>query len=296
MTAYSAAVITVSDKGYRGEREDASGPALCALLEGDGWTVAHRAMVPDEAADIQAQLLHCSDGLGVDLVLTTGGTGFSPRDITPEATRAVIQRETPGIPEAMRAASMKVTPRGCLSRAAAGIRNRTLMVNLPGSEKAATENLLAVLPAIRHGVDMLRSEGSADCAAAPAKKVAPSADAWLQEAKRDESARLCGMYLIHNGVVRGTARATVRQNIDAKPVLGMKFSFDPEKVSSAVDGAKRMEGVHYVRVWLNEGVLTVGDDLMLVLIGGDIRPHVIAALEALVGELKTNCVAEEELR
>ena len=121
-------------------------------------------MVPDESADIQRELLKCADELGVSLVLTTGGTGFSPRDITPEATKAVIERETPGIPEAMRAASMRITPRGCLSRSVAGIRGRTLIVNLPGSEKAARENILSVMEPLRHGLDMLASAGSADCA------------------------------------------------------------------------------------------------------------------------------------
>ena len=160
---YTAAVITVSDKGARGERKDTSGPALCAIAEEYGLEVAYRAMVPDESADIQRELIQCADELGVSLVLTTGGTGFSPRDVTPEATKAVIERETPGIPEAMRAASMRITPRGCLSRSVAGIRGRTLIVNLPGSEKAARENILSVMEPLLHGLDMLASAGSADC-------------------------------------------------------------------------------------------------------------------------------------
>ena len=161
---HTAAVITVSDKGARGQRKDTSGPALCAIAEEYGLEVVYTALVPDESGDIRRELIKCADELGVSLVLTTGGTGFSPRDITPEATKAVIERETPGIPEAMRAASMRITPRGCLSRSAAGIRGRTLIVNLPGSEKAARENVLAVMEALLHGLDMLRSEGSADCA------------------------------------------------------------------------------------------------------------------------------------
>lgn len=161
---HTAAVITVSDKGARGQRKDTSGPALCAIVEEYGLEVVYTALVPDESGDIRRELIKCADELGVSLVLTTGGTGFSPRDITPEATKAVIERETPGIPEAMRAASMRITPRGCLSRSAAGIRGRTLIVNLPGSEKAARENVLAVMEALLHGLDMLRSEGSADCA------------------------------------------------------------------------------------------------------------------------------------
>ncbi len=162
--SYTAAVITVSDKGYRGEREDTSGPNLCRLLGERGFSVSHSAIVPDDGEMIKAELKKCSDELGIALVLTTGGTGFSPRDITPEATMEVVERPTPGIPEAMRAESMKITPRGCLSRSAAGIRGRSLIVNLPGSKKAAEENLLAVLGPIAHGLEMLLGEGSADCA------------------------------------------------------------------------------------------------------------------------------------
>ena len=163
--AYTAAVITVSDKGARGEREDKSGPALCALALEHGYDVVCTSIIPDEIDQIKAELLRCCDELGVRLVLTTGGTGFSPRDVTPEATMAVVERTTPGIPELMRAESMKITPRGCLSRSAAGIRGRSLIINLPGSPKAAKENLLAVIEPIKHGLDMLASEGSADCAA-----------------------------------------------------------------------------------------------------------------------------------
>ena len=164
--SYTAAVITISDKGFRGEREDTSGPALCAIAGEYGLEVAYRAIVPDEAEDIRRELVKCADELEISLILTTGGTGFSPRDITPEATKTVIERETPGIPEAMRAASMRITPRGCLSRSVAGIRGRTLIVNLPGSEKAAKENVLSVMDALMHGLDMLSSSGSANCAEA----------------------------------------------------------------------------------------------------------------------------------
>lgn len=160
---YTAAVITVSDKGARGEREDTSGPNLCRILEEKGFDVVHTAIVPDDAGEIQRQLLHCSDEAHIALVLTTGGTGFSPRDITPEATLAIVERQTPGIPEAMRAESMRITPKGCLSRSVAGIRGRTLIINLPGSKKAAEENILAVIYPVQHGLDMLYSEGSADC-------------------------------------------------------------------------------------------------------------------------------------
>ena len=161
---YTAAVITVSDKGYQGKREDTSGPALCEMLCEAGWEVVYTALIPDERDMIRRELTICADEKQIALVLTTGGTGFSPRDITPEATMDVAERLVPGIPEAMRAESMKITPHGCLSRETAGIRGRTLMINLPGSRKASTENLRAVINAIWHGVEMLRSEGSADCA------------------------------------------------------------------------------------------------------------------------------------
>ena len=294
----TAAVITVSDKGARGARVDTSGPAVCAILREAGWDVVYTAMVPDEQEQIQRELLWCADEKHVNLVLTTGGTGFSPRDVTPEATLAVIARETRGIPELMRAESMKITPRGCLSRAAAGIRGKTLMVNLPGSEKAARENLLAVIGPIRHGIDMLLSAGSADCAqeARPLGKPAPSMDAWLNEAKASPNASKIGMYLTHSGIVRETAKAAVRNGDEAAaPVKGMQFSYDAAKVSAAVKDTYRLDGIYYVKAWLNAGTLQVGDDIMRVLIGGDIRPHVVDALQYLVGRLKEECVTETEL-
>ena len=159
---YTAAVITVSDKGARGERVDTSGPAVRAMLEEAGFSVVYTSIIPDEKDQIEAELVSCADEKKIHLVLTTGGTGFSQRDITPEATLAVVERETRGIPEAMRDASLQITPRGCLSRSAAGIRGKTLIVNLPGSEKAAKENLAAVLEALLHGMDMLCADGSTD--------------------------------------------------------------------------------------------------------------------------------------
>ena len=297
--SYTAAILTISDKGARGEREDKSGPVLCELAAEHGYQVVYTAIIPDEKDQIQAELIKCSDELHANLVLTTGGTGFSPRDVTPEATLAVVERETRGISEAMRMESMKITPRGCLSRSAAGIRGRTLIINLPGSPKAAKENVLAVIDAIQHGMEMLMSEGSADCAQTqdkPAqKKQRPSIDAWLSEAKKDPNADQIGMYLTHNGVVRRTAKAQVRAGeADAKPVSGMHFTYDAAKREAAVAEAKHMPGIYYVKAWLNEGELAVGDDIMLVLVGGDIRPHVVDALQALVGKLKTECVTELE--
>ena len=297
--SYSCAVITISDKGYRGEREDTSGPAIRALAAEKGFEVVYSSIVPDEAEMIKGELIKCADELNISLVLTTGGTGFSPRDITPEATLAVIERETRGIPEAMRAESLKITPRGCLSRSAAGIRGSTLIINLPGSKKAALENLNAVIDAVEHGMDMLASSGSADCASGEKpvlKKNAPSMDAWLKDAKNSENADKCGMFLFHNGVVRATAKAEVRNGEENAPaVRGMVFDYDEKKVSAAVEKALTMEGIYYARVWLNKGELSVGDNIMLALLGGDTRPHTVDALNALVGELKENCVTEKEI-
>mgnify|MGYP000518070096 FL=1 len=160
---FSAAVVTVSDRSFRGERPDGSGPVVRDLLEQAGYQVVRMDIVPDEQREIEGLLVSLADREDIALVVTTGGTGFAPRDVTPEATAAVCRRMTPGIPEAMRQASLAITPRAMLSRAAAGIRGRTLIVNLPGSPKAARENLEAVLPALDHGLAMLRG-GPADCA------------------------------------------------------------------------------------------------------------------------------------
>ena len=160
---YTAAVVTVSDRSARGERPDTAGPLAVSMLEAAGFQVLETLVVPDERADIRNALTDLADRKQIALILTAGGTGFSPRDVTPEATIEVCQRLAPGIPEAMRAASMSVTPRAMLSRAAAGIRGRSLIVNLPGSPKAVRENLEAVLPAIPHGLAMLL-DGPAACA------------------------------------------------------------------------------------------------------------------------------------
>ena len=160
---YHAAVLTVSDRVSRGERPDEGGPLVAELLKNAGYEVVRTDVVPDEQAQIEAALRQMSDGGDIQLLVTTGGTGFAPRDVTPEATLAVCDRLTPGIPEAMRYASMQITSRAMLSRAQAGIRKGTLIVNLPGSPKAAKENLEAVLPTIGHGLEML-SGRPADCA------------------------------------------------------------------------------------------------------------------------------------
>jgi molybdopterin adenylyltransferase len=163
MKEYRVAVLTVSDKGSRGERDDLSGLAVEEAAQEKGWRVEVRDIVPDELGDIEARLRHYSDELGVDLVLTTGGTGLSPRDVTPEATRRVIDREAPGFAEAMRAASLRSTPHAMLSRAVSGIRGSTLIVNLPGSPRGARENLEVILPALPHGLEKLRGNGG-ECA------------------------------------------------------------------------------------------------------------------------------------
>ena len=147
-----AAVITLSDKGARGEREDKSGPLIVEMLTAAGYKVEETMILPDEAKALKAQLIRLADGRQVNLILTTGGTGFSPRDITPEATYAVATRSAPGIAEAMRYHSLSITPRGMLSPAASVLRGKTLIVNLPGSPKAVQENLEYILPSLEHGI------------------------------------------------------------------------------------------------------------------------------------------------
>ncbi len=161
---YRAIVVTVSDRSFRGQRPDSAGPLVAEILKEAGYAVAGAELVPDEQPLIEAVLRRIADGEEAQLIVTTGGTGFAPRDVTPEATLAVCERLTPGIPEAMRYASSQITNRAMLSRAQAGIRKGTLIVNLPGSPKAAKENLEAVLPALAHGLEML-SGRPADCAA-----------------------------------------------------------------------------------------------------------------------------------
>lgn len=156
---YKAAVITVSDKGSAGKRTDTAGPACQQILKDNGWEIVYTNIIPDEFDIISEELKRCADEKELTLVITTGGTGFSTRDVTPEATLAVCEREAKGIPEAMRAESMKITPMGMLSRAAAGLRGDTLIVNVPGSEKAAKENLQAVVAALNHGVEMITGKG-----------------------------------------------------------------------------------------------------------------------------------------
>lgn len=158
-----AAVVTLSDKGSRGERADESGPLLARLLAEAGYEVVEELLLPDEQGRIQTELIRLSDGRQCHLVLTTGGTGFSPRDVTPEATLAVATRNAPGIAEAIRAHSMTITPRAMLSRGASVLRNGTLIVNLPGSPKAAREGLEYILPALGHGLDILRGT-TGECA------------------------------------------------------------------------------------------------------------------------------------
>lgn len=162
MTALRVAILTVSDRSARGEREDRSGPALAEAASRMGWHIADTAITPDEITTIQRQLIEwCAIG-AVDLVLTTGGTGFAPRDVTPEATLAVIERSAPGLAEAMRLESLKVTPHAMLSRGVAGIRARTLIVNLPGSPKAALENLATIAPVISHAIELLQEDPDAE--------------------------------------------------------------------------------------------------------------------------------------
>ena len=158
----STAVLTISDRASRGEREDLSGPALVSEIEKLGWSLVKTGLVADDRATIQAILIAWCSDKQVHLILTTGGTGFSPRDITPEATLAVIERQAPGLAEAMRASSLKMTPHAILSRAVAGIRNQTLIVNFPGSPRAAVENLAVIAPVLPHAIELLHENIEAE--------------------------------------------------------------------------------------------------------------------------------------
>lgn len=156
-------IITLSDSGYAGLREDRSGPLIRELAKGAGYQVTSVSLLPDDRRLLARELRRLCDGDLADLILTTGGTGFSQTDVTPEATLDVVERQAPGIAEAMRAHSLSITPRAMLSRAVAGIRGHTLIVNLPGSPKAVQECLDFILPTLAHGLELLR-ETTGECA------------------------------------------------------------------------------------------------------------------------------------
>jgi molybdopterin adenylyltransferase len=158
-----AGILTISDKGSRQERVDTSGPAVTAVLAEIDAVIEKYEIIPDEQEIIARKLVEYADNLRLDLVITTGGTGVAPRDVTPDATRMVIEKEVPGMAEAMRMESLKKTPHAVISRAMAGIRGRTLIINLPGSPRGATENLRAILQAIPHAVSKIQGDTS-DCA------------------------------------------------------------------------------------------------------------------------------------
>ncbi|MGB2894982.1 MAG: MogA/MoaB family molybdenum cofactor biosynthesis protein [Anaerolineales bacterium] len=156
------AVLTISDRSARGEREDRSGPLIQEIVLQRGWEISASAIIADEQAEIEGRLASWCDSGEIDLILTTGGTGFSPRDLTPEATRNVVERLAPGLAEAMRTRSMSKTPHAMLSRAVAGIRKHTLIVNLPGSPKAVAENMAVIIPALPHAIQLLREDPQAE--------------------------------------------------------------------------------------------------------------------------------------
>ena len=155
-------ILTLSDRSSRGERADSSGPALADQIRAENWSVIEQSILPDDESAIRAALTDWADSGRFDVILTTGGTGFASRDVTPEATRAILQRETPGLAEAMRTDSLKKTPHAMLSRAVAGIRRRTLIINLPGSPKGAVENFQTVIPVLSHAVQLLRDDPGAE--------------------------------------------------------------------------------------------------------------------------------------
>jgi molybdenum cofactor synthesis domain-containing protein len=155
-------ILTLSDRSASGERNDLSGPALADLIRAENWSVIEQAILPDDESAIRAKLTDWADNGRFDVILTTGGTGFALRDVTPEATRAVIQRDAPGLAETMRFESLKKTPHAMLSRAVAGIRGRTLIVNLPGSPKGALENLQTIVPVLPHAVQLLKDDPASE--------------------------------------------------------------------------------------------------------------------------------------
>ena len=157
MTIFKVGIITCSDKGFRGQREDTSGAYIKEYMTSIGFEVIEKIIISDDLDSIKTQIVHQADVLKVDLILTTGGTGFSPRDNTPEATKEVILREVPGISEMLRAESYKVTKKAYLSRGISGIRNRTLIINLPGSLKAVKENISFLENVFDHGLKILKS-------------------------------------------------------------------------------------------------------------------------------------------
>ena len=158
--SFSAAILTVSDMGSRGEREDTSGAAIREMLGSAGIDVSRYEMIPDERELISGRLSKWADGGGLQLIVTTGGTGLGPRDVTPEATKAVLDYEVPGIAEAMRLEGLKHTPMSMISRAVAGVRNGVLIINLPGSPKGVRENLGVVAPVLKHALELLAGEQS----------------------------------------------------------------------------------------------------------------------------------------
>ncbi len=159
----SAGIITVSDKGSQGKREDLSGPAIAEMLAGAAIEIKNTLIIPDEKDEIKKAIIDFSDVKKLDLILTTGGTGVSPRDLTPDATLEVIDKQIPGMTEAMRHQSMLITPHAMISRAVAGIRGKSMILNLPGSPKSVRENLAVVLPALKHAIEKIKGDDS-ECA------------------------------------------------------------------------------------------------------------------------------------
>lgn len=288
-----AAIFTISDRSYLGEREDISGQRVKNILEKNNFIIIHQDVLPDDREKIENALINTTDKLKVNLIVTTGGTGFSTRDVTPEATLFVIDKRADGLSEKMRYESNKITERAALSRAVAGIRKNTLIINLPGSPKAAEENLNSIIEIIPHGLDMIEGENHHH---EKIKNKRPTIEDWIKELERDENADKCGIYLAHLGKVRRTSRKKVRENQEDVPdTKYMEFSYDEKKVKDAKQKALNNKGVYFVKIWLNTGKLKVGDDIMQIIVGADIRDNCIKTLEQLIKEIKTNCVVEKEI-
>jgi molybdenum cofactor synthesis domain-containing protein len=282
---YTASIITVSDSCANGLREDATGPALARLLDEHGWEVEHTAIAPDDKEAIQACMLYASDELQSELCLTAGGTGFSQRDITPEATKEIIDREVPGIPEYMRCRSMQTGSRGMLSRQVSGIRGKTLFINLPGSRSGAVECYMAVAHALRHAIEMLVEEGST-----VHDELDPTPVSFVKAAEAPvPSSRVTAVCV---GPILHEKKNEVREIILTKGSGAESDAFDPEHPvcllsSESVKAMQKDSPITLKPGAFSENILTEGLK--------DVKPgDVLKVGEALLEVIKVGCGCPEE--